>query len=248
MTHNNGVLMPLPPNSLMARVAGSPDAAAFSASGERTFKEWSRALTVTGKTFHDFQRILDFGCGCGRVLRHLRPALRSMQDLFGADVDKEAIDWVNANCPGVTGVHLNLLPPSPFETASIDLLVNQSVFTHLPEDVQFAWLGELHRIMKSGGILVLSFHGRRSWGYFTKRLASVGSDHPIQHMTDRYNRRGFFYSQGRNEFELALPEYYGSAFHTISYIEDEWFRFFRCIAWLPGFSLDNQDVLVLQKP
>lgn len=246
MLHINA-LTPLPPENLMARVAGSPDGDGFDASGARTMLEWSNALGVVGKSFRDFPRILDFGCGCGRVLRHLRPALKPDQELFGADVDHEAVDWISNNYPGITGVKFDLLPPSKLADASIDLVVNQSVFTHLPEEVQFAWLAELHRVVKVGGILILSFHGRNAWRHFTNSFHANGHVEHAKQITERFNRRGFFYAQGRNHFEQELPEYYGSAFHTIEYIEEEWLRYFACRAWLPVFSLSLQDVVVLER-
>jgi SAM-dependent methyltransferase len=208
--------------------------------------EWANALQTVGKSFGDFQRIVDFGCGCGRVLRHLKPNLDAKQVLIGVDVDGEAIDWINKNYLDINGVHLGLLPPSGIETNSIDLVVNQSVFTHLPEDVQFAWLAELHRILKPGGIAILSFHGRKVWGGFCDSLIRGGRANEVAILSERFERRGFYYIQGRSELEGDLPEYYGSSFHTIAYIEQEWGRYFRLKAWLPVASLGHQDIIVLE--
>src|SRR3954447_2624885 len=126
-------LEPLPPAALMGRVAGSDETSAFAASGHRTVSEWARALGLVEKTFHDFPRIVDFGCGCGRALRHLRPRLKDTQELIGLDVDGEAIKWMSENYKNIVSVKLDEWPPSPIQTDSVDLIVNQSVFTHLPE-------------------------------------------------------------------------------------------------------------------
>jgi SAM-dependent methyltransferase len=243
----NSSLGPLPPGELMSRVSGTDDGAWFTASGKRTVDEWSRALGITGRQFQDFPRILDFGCGCGRALRHLRPRLAANQELIGADVDGEAIDWVARNYPTIRGLTLDLLPPSTLADGSVDLIVNQSVFTHLPEDVHLEWLAELHRVLRLGGIAVLTFHGRQAANGFIADCENKGLLAQRDHFIKRYNRLGFYHVQGRNQFEQQLPEYYGSAFHTIDYIEQYWFPLFRCIAWLPVFSLDHQDVLVLEK-
>jgi SAM-dependent methyltransferase len=244
---DNEALFPLPPGELVGRVSGSAELNQFALSGRRTMQEWAEALQVTGKKFEDFPRIVDFGCGCGRVLRHLRPNLGRHQELLGVDVDAEAIAWVSQAYPGIKAEVLNLLPPSSIDSDSIDLIVNQSVFTHLPEDVQLAWLAELWRILRPGGIAVLSFHGRKVWREFCASLATNEREQEIPVLTSRFLRRGFFYVQGRSLQETALPEYYGSAFHTIAYIEEEWLRYFKLRAWLPVASLGHQDILVLEK-
>lgn len=240
-------LLPLPPRELVARVSGSPEIDQFEASGAQTVREWSDSLRAVGKTFKDFNRIADFGCGCGRVLRHLRPKLDAHQELIGLDVDSEAIAWIREAYPTIRAESLNQLPPANIEGGSIDLIVNHSVFTHLPEDVQFAWLAELHRMLRPGGVAVLTFHGRKVWTDFCASLVNRNRSDVVPVFTERFNRCGFFYLKGRNELEQALPEYYGSAFHTISYIEAEWLRYFKLRAWLPVRALAHQDIVVLEK-
>jgi SAM-dependent methyltransferase len=248
MELNKAPLLPLPPSALVGRVTGQEDLGAFEASGEQTLREWGHALKAIGKTFSDFENIVDFGCGCGRVARHLRPNLRSDQELYAVDVDGDAIAWIQNNYHSIKALKLDLLPPSPLLERSIDLVVNHSVFTHLPEDVQFAWLSELHRVLKDKGIAVLTFHGSKAWNiYINLRVASGNNTRDIDALKERFIRRGFYYVQGRGLLEQELPEYYGSAFHTMGYIEAEWFRYFRCLVWLPAAALNLQDIIVLEK-
>lgn len=240
--------MPLPPPALVGRVAGSDNLTWFDQSGALTVGDWKRALRAIDRQFEDFPRILDFGCGCGRVLRHLRGALRPDQELIGVDVDAEAIGWVNANLPGVSAHVQGQLPPSPIADEAIDLIVNQSVFTHLPEDVGRAWLADLRRMLKPGGIAVLSFHGRSVWREFREAMRTEGSpEADLLHADSGFHRNGFFYRAGRNPFEGALPEYYGTAIHTIDYVDTEWQRYLELLAWLPRGSLQHQDIVVLRK-
>lgn len=240
-------LLPLPPKELVGRVSGSEDITQFAELGAMTLDNWARALNSINKTFNDFQNIVDFGCGCGRVLRHLRPNLRSDQNLIGMDVDAEAIEWVSNSYPTITAIALDLMPPSSLADSSIDLIVNQSVFTHLPEDVQYAWLTDLHRILKPGGIAVISFHGRKVWREYCRDLIAANRGDEAVVQSESYYKRGFYYVQGRTSLEIDLPEYYGSAFHAINYIEECWSKYFKIQSWLPVASLNHQDILVLER-
>lgn len=107
------------------------------------------------------RRALDFGCGCGRTLTWLIRQFPHV-DWHGCDVDREAIEWCRGNLPGTFAVN-GPLPPLPFESESLDLVVGVSVFTHLDEEFQRAWVPELCRVLKTGGILLLSFYSDRVW-------------------------------------------------------------------------------------
>ncbi len=239
---------PLPPVPLAARVAGTEDMIWFDKSGATSLNNWHHALRAIGRTIDSFPRIMDFGCGCGRVLRHLRGAMKSEQELIGVDVDGEAVAWVNANLAGITAHQLGLLPPSPVADDSIDLVVNHSVFTHLPEDVQHAWLADIRRMMRPGGIAILSFHNRKTWAEYREAMRNNGSTDDYLQRADRdFHRNGFFYCPGRNEFEGALPDYYGAALHSIDYIDRQWSAYFEILAWIPRGSLNFQDIVIVRK-
>jgi SAM-dependent methyltransferase len=239
--------LPFPPNELMARVSGNSDPTWFDASGMRTVAEWQLALSISKKKLEDFDAILDFGAGCGRAVRHIKPRLRNDQRLFAADIDGEAIGWISKNIPGVETVVLPDDPPSTMEDESVDLILNHSVFTHLPEDLQISWLNELRRILKVGGILLASFHGRRTTKTFLDSVASNGHPDVAEALSSLYETSGFMYQAGRADYEKELPEYYASAFHTIEYVEKVWFPGFKCLAWLPEYALAHQDVVILEK-
>ncbi len=239
---------PLPPDFLRERVSGTTDAQWFDDSGARTYAEWSRALSVAGIDLQNAGSVLDFGCGCGRVLRHLRARNASTQVIYGADVDQEAIAWLNANLPGVVSFALPLTAPSQIPDDAFDLIVSQSVFTHLPEDIQFGWLSDLHRVTRRGGVVLTSIHGPKvAAEFFRSRLEIAGADEAERFLT-RYNVAGFYYMQGRTLSEQALPEYYGAAFHNLKYIEEFWLPGrFSLLAYLPCASLGHQDILVMRK-
>jgi SAM-dependent methyltransferase len=238
----------MPPEDLRARVSGSRDPAWFDQSGSLTVGEWQRILASQGMDFADFATIIDFGCGCGRALRHLRQHVSAEQRLIGVDPDHEAIAWLADNLPGVTVHPLADLPPaSMIEPESADLVLSHSVFTHLPEDVQFAWLNDLARILKPGGLLVASIHGSKVVTDYANSLEAMDLKDESAHVRAEMKSKGFFHVVGKNEFEAALPMYYGAAFHDISYIYERWTSDFEIKAWFPIFALKHQDVLVLKR-
>ncbi len=239
---------PLPPVELRERVAGTRDPEPFDLSGAATVDEWTRALAAIGKRLDDFRTIVDFGCGCGRAMRHLAKKIDpATQTLIGLDPDAEAIDWLVRNLSAVHGKVLNERPPAPLPDNSADLIVSHSVFTHLPEDVQHAWLDELRRILKPGGVLITTVHGDHAFMSYYNDVVRTGHPETAQALMNAMNADGFLYIKGRSAAEAALPEYYGAAFHKIKYIQENWSQYFRLLAWFPRFALNLQDTLVLQK-
>ena len=120
------------------------------------------ALGRDRKSFRDFSSILDFGCGCGRLIRSLRPLCDQWASIHGCDIDPAAIAWCKENIPDASFSTVGETPPLHFQDKSIDLIYACSVFTHFDADNQFRWLAELQRIMKPGGYLLLTFRYRHN--------------------------------------------------------------------------------------
>ncbi|MGI4955422.1 MAG: methyltransferase domain-containing protein [Janthinobacterium lividum] len=142
--------------SQVRRTQGTLGQPSITLTGYSTFRTLEAMLARHGVHGADAPAILDWGCGHGRVTRHLLhhwPAA----DVFGADVDAENIAWCRANMHRGTFVAVPLLPPTPLPAAHFDAVVAVSVMTHLTAATQQAWLGELHRILKPGGVALLTF-------------------------------------------------------------------------------------------
>ena len=77
------------------------------------------------------KRVLDFGCGAGRVLRHFVGEATRAQ-VHGCDIDAASIAWVaEALDPPIHGHVTGERPPLPFTDGSFDLIWTLSVFSHL---------------------------------------------------------------------------------------------------------------------
>jgi SAM-dependent methyltransferase len=105
------------------------------------------------------KRVLDFGCGAGRTLRHFIPEAAEAE-FWGCDIDAASIEWLNANLrPPLQGFVNDEKPPLPQPDDSFHLIYALSVFTHITDEWS-AWLLEIHRLLTPGGILIASFLGQ----------------------------------------------------------------------------------------
>ena len=62
--------LPIPPSKLIYLVAGHRDLGVFLQSGRRTNDAIRRLLNKHGLKIEQFESVLDFGCGVGRIMRH----------------------------------------------------------------------------------------------------------------------------------------------------------------------------------
>lgn len=105
---------------------------------------------LTGK------RILDWGCGPGRTIRHFPELLGTTCEYFATDYNSKSIKWCSDNLPGIQ-FNLNALEARlPYANDFFDVIYGISIFTHLSEQMHFDWIKELYRILKPGGILFIT--------------------------------------------------------------------------------------------
>ena len=234
--------IPVPPARLRHRVHGMLDRKSFVDAGRAIAGDLRALLDSQGRTFSSFERVLDFGCGCGRVLRHLEPGI-ARTEFHGTDIDPEAIAWCEESVPNVRWSTNTDLPPTRYEDEAFDLVYSISVFTHLDERFQLAWLDELRRITRPGGLLILTTHGSH-----VHRLPHVErSFSPVE--LRELRERGFVYKVGpTGRLKLdGLPDYYQNAFHTRDYIDRTWSRYFDVVSHHERAINRHQDAVILRR-
>lgn len=101
-------------------------------------------------------RVADWGCGLGRVVRHLPARYKCT----GFDYNTQAIEWGTDHISGVQFLKNNLLPPLPVEDASFDAVYALSVFTHLSAEGHKRWIAEIKRVLAPRGVFLGAFHMR----------------------------------------------------------------------------------------
>jgi SAM-dependent methyltransferase len=216
---SNGNRSHLPPAELRYRVGASPDAEEFIAIGRICADDIQSALRKVGRELESFKRILDFGCGCGRTLVHMKNLAPDAQ-FDGTDIDGKAIDWCKQNLKFGSFSLGKETPPIDYAADTFDLIYVISVFTHLDEDYQFRWLEELRRIAKPGATVVLTVNGAK-------------------------NDQGFFFE--RSYEEGLFPAWYQNTFHSKEYVFENFGKYFRVLGHFPKSLNAMQDVVVLEK-
>jgi len=106
----------------------------------------------------DESKILDWGCGSGRLVRHFKNNINASKvTIYGTDYNKNYIEWCKKNIPEVNFNTNTNFPPLPYDNNFFDVIYGISIFTHMSEEQHIKWMEELKRILKPGGILYLSF-------------------------------------------------------------------------------------------
>jgi len=189
----------LPPARLRFRVGETLSIPSFLIVGERC------AMLLDEVGLRETGRVLDFGCGCGRTLRWLMKRSPCLE-LHGVDVDAEAIEWCREHFPQGKFLVNNPDPPLPFPHEFFDAIYCLSVFTHLAEAMQDRWILELRRILKPGGLLILTVHGAAAAAQLKPEIGV------------ELARSGFVHKRSR-KLKGILPDWYHTTLHTPEYIE-----------------------------
>jgi SAM-dependent methyltransferase len=149
--------LPIPPPDLIVQVAGTADVDWFLNFGKSAFDIMLRTLDKNDVKAETMRDVLEFGCGCGRVLRCWRslPAVR----IHGTDYNPRMIKWCRRYLPFGSFATNRLHPPLSYGYASFDGIYAISVFTHMSEPLQREWMRELSRILRPGGWLFITTQG-----------------------------------------------------------------------------------------
>ncbi len=229
-----GIPLP-PPEHLQQRVVGGY-VPGFMWSGFRPMAEFdSLLMRHFGKHIGDFRRILDFGVGCGRVLRPIARTYPNVA-MTGTDIDPEAIAWLATNY-GEFGTFITAphTPPIVLPGRSFDLIYAISVFTHLPEDMQWHWLSELVRLLDDNGIAIITVHGENYLKQFPEEQQAAAAA-----------SGGFLYNDAASETD-GLPAFYKNSYHTETYVRSRWSEYFDIITYVPLGSEKHQDIILCRK-
>lgn len=199
--------VPIPPGRLRYLSTTTRELAPFLNGGRATAESLRAALARSGSPLEGMSDVLDFGCGCGRLLREWgRP---DAVKFYGCDYNPLGVAWIATNLPWVSATVNRLEPPLPYTDASFDFVYALSVFTHLPLQLQATWMAELGRVIRPGGVLAITTMGKAfaqslspdergqfDAGKIVVRDASLAGTnlcavyHPRQHATE-HSWRGF---------------------------------------------------------
>jgi ubiquinone/menaquinone biosynthesis C-methylase UbiE len=197
---------------------------------------------------------LDLGCASGRVLRHFAAHDPNIK-VYGTDISAKNIAWIKRYLPGkITAFQDSVMPHLPLEENSLDLVYAGSVFTHI-NDHEETWLLELKRILKPGGMALLTIHSDRTWrqihqNHFIYKHFTA-SPHWIQELNTTDISPSLFAEEmplGKIVFIATnYPINNTNVFHSVEYIKSEWSKFFEVVDIIPKAHGEHQDGVLLRK-
>jgi SAM-dependent methyltransferase len=220
---------------------------------------WIALSKASPKPLSEYDSILDFGCGCGRLARMFKGY---MGHLAGCDIDRRLVTWCSKRLKYMDVKLSSVKPPIPFNDNKFEAIISISIFSHLTESSQDQFLQELNRVCRPGGKLFLTIHGKRALERAVsepriKEMLWVDEDlfqSAIKKFAD--GQYGFILQQGHltttganklSEKEILSEPYdYGIAFIPETYLHNHWTQWFNIIDYRVGAIHDFQDIVVLE--
>ena len=125
----------------------------FSSTRQHEWPEFQYAIQRLKKG----DRVLDLGCGNGRLRKFLDIQLVPKGHYFGFDISENLLDLARQTNPEDHFFRGNFAERLPFGNDNFDVIVGIASFHHLLTKAdQLACLSELHRVLKPHGHLVLT--------------------------------------------------------------------------------------------
>ena len=248
---------PFPPKELMHNVSGLSNEKDFASHGVHFF---SALVEASPHNICEYKNILDFGCGCGRLARMFKG---HPYNVFGCDIDRRHIEWINRDLTFMKATATSVHPPTPYHDSTFDMIVSISVFTHLNEESQNEFLSELHRISSPDAYLFLTVHGEIA----LKRALQEDSIREMLAVDSQlFKEAQKKFSHGKHAFILQQGHLtvsdtekggqkkgkiinerfeYGITFIPEQYIRSHWSRWFEICDYRHGALHSFQDIVVL---
>jgi SAM-dependent methyltransferase len=257
---SSSALPPRPDSSLKANEfppidIDVPDAElVFLVNGHRNVGEYSAGRRATALSIRDmlnenfisldsFASILDFGCGCGRILAGWQHMLPPTTQVYGVDVNERLVAFCRENIAFAKCSVSSYLPPLNFDAGAFDFIYAASVFTHLTEEAATAWADEFSRLVRPTGIAMVSYHG----SYFARSLAKLAKAGSVL-----LEERGIYVHQHDEDRDVWHGHNNYATFMTSLYVRSL-FRKFELVKIYPGIShgpnpfASFQDIMILRR-
>lgn len=222
--------------------------------GSNHFSYWASGL-VDSKLLLDAARrlglhnpncFLDLGSATGRVTRHM-PLLRPSLKTIGCDINRFHVEWCNKYLPqNIITFQNHSIPTLPLEDNSVDIVSAFSVFTHI-EALETAWLMEIRRILRPGGIAWITVHTEHT-------LTDMMPDWPLWAPVMEHPSIAELVAMPKRTFTadrlvlrwMANQSYSSNVFYKENYIRASWGRVLEIVEFHRRLPL-YQDVVIFRK-
>jgi ubiquinone/menaquinone biosynthesis C-methylase UbiE len=212
---------------------------------------WAKAL---GHPLNRSSRILDVGCGWGRITRTFARDVAA-DNIFGCDIDHEAISV--CRFLGVPGQFAVTKPgePLPYPDGYFSVITASSVFTHLPESVTLPLLAEFSRVAQKDCLFVFTVEDQNFLDYFNIpgiekngerwRLLSQHKD-KVPELRKKFANGDYIYLK-TNEESIRSSDVYGDALIPKGWFEKKCAKYFELLAYNQSAPPVYQAVVIGRK-
>jgi len=222
--------LPIPTPKLMHLVSGRYNLEGLYNNGNLGAECIREILEKNKLRIKQFSSILDFGCGCGRILRFWHDLKNTK--VYGTDYNPELIRWCRESLRFAEFSSNRLDQRMDYTDNQFDFIYAISVFTHLSEQLQSFWMNELKRILRPEGYMYITVLG-------TKNLDKLSLSEKTE------------FAQGK--IIVENPGFSGTnicrVFHPEKYFRKNMIHGMTVLDFIPGGAKDaeNQDVFLLKK-
>lgn len=257
----SGVDLPAPPEEMWEGYGRTEQE--YLASGQRHMKAMVEILARAGTRAENFERVLDFGCAGGRLLRFY-PRKRDGQELWGVDISAQYINWCqNHLSPPFLFATTTTLPHLPFEDNYFDLVYCGSVFTHVT-DLADAWFLEIRRVLRKRGHAYITIQDKSSMQTLLARFRAT--PHDVAHSARSWVKvdgepgtsPGLLHAineadvaTGASSKDFAIFAFatdpFSNIFYDAEYLVNKWSRFAEIVSVTPA-AYGCQTALLWRKP
>lgn len=162
-------------------------------------------------------KVLDFGCGWGRLIRLLYKYV-PVENIYAVDPWDKSLEICH-DCNLHGHLYLSDYTPKQLPTPSglkFDFIVAFSVFTHLSESVTKLAAQTLKNYLSDEGVLALTIRPKEYWSFLLGQNFYL-SDDVISELLHKHEQRGFAFAP--HDRELVDGEVtYGETSISIEYI------------------------------
>lgn len=204
------------------------------------------AALRAGHVLSEGATALDFGCSSGRTLRVLAAARPDVR-WIGCDPNADAVAWASEHLKGLETFASPQRPPLPLREGELDLSYAISIWSHFDEAPAMRWLQEMHRVVRPGGVLVLTTHGVQSVAHHSTNglLDRRGA---VRCARELY-RHGFWFVPvfGEAGDWGVKDSEWGNAYVTLEWLLARASPDWALALYEPGRVGGNQDLIVLER-
>jgi SAM-dependent methyltransferase len=219
---NIRALLPVVPETALQELWNGTSGAALAAQGAGFYRKLRERYSRHSERPLAESRVLDFGCGWGRLTRFLARDVEP-GNLYGCDPVEHILDVCRRTRVPATFARSEFVPERvPFD-GPFDLAFAFSVFTHLSERAHEASLRTLHSALRPGGILVVTIRPPAYLGLSPPPGEALYVFHPHPAEPTHF------------QYDGAGEMHYGETVVTLPYVRER---------WAPRFELLDVDLLI----